>query len=395
MRRLWCVQSDIMSIFFGVTPQEHFDSLPPIDTSQSEAWEADARDAIAHVIRTCEHNLDNIDEGKGAFNSFLNPKYGNERHYKALNVIDYELAKRLRAISNREFLAALEQMARFLDRNVTGIWVGKPESLGHETCCKSTDWMYALLYDMMEHKMTCMSATSNRQARREYDTLVYTDDCLYSGQQFASNLWNLTCDWTYSSKDPTNWDVHKKIIIAVPFMTEYAWKEMILREFERAIIPNSRGFRFKVVELDDSIIVTETPKARLERHKKFPTDSEIVTTVIIYKPAFIPTTVYVLDEVFRTLDWDDKMKKHYRDYIIGKRVGARGAGLAFFEHRIPDTTSLRFRWEIEEFMKARGRNIDAPYHDEHIAGLGGLKTRRPLACERAQEQIYVWGSGES
>jgi len=375
-----------MSIF-GVTPQEHFDSLPPIDTSQSGAWEADARDAIAHVIRKCEIDLHYLEKGKAEFESVFNLKFGNEKHYEALNLIDYELAKKVEAISNRTFLEALEKMARFLDRNITGKWSGNPESLESEKgCCKSTDWMYALLYDIMEKKPACLKSKS-KWDYGAFSTIVYTDDCLYSGQQFASKLYSLTCNWSYTSSDNTDWDIYEKIIIAVPFMTEFAWKEKILNEFKRAVIPNSIGFRFKVVELDDSFIVTETPKARLKRHAKHPTKSEIVTTVIIYKPTFIPTTVYALDEVYKTLDWDDKMKGRYRDAVIGGRVGARGAGLAFFEHRIPDYVSFRFRWEIEEFMQARGRNVDAPYHDEHIAGLGGLTTRRPLACKTAHEQI--------
>jgi hypothetical protein len=380
-----------MSVFFGVTPQENFDSLPPIDTSQSEAWEADARDAIAHIVRKYEQSLHDIADHSSEFGrfGFLPPERSSEKDYEAMKIIDYELAKRLKAISNRTFLAALEQMARFLDRNVAGKWTGDPERLESERCCKSTDWMYALLYDLMDKKMTCTSATSNRRGRREFNTLVFTDDCLYSGQQFDSNLYSLTCNWASgTNQDCTYWDVHEKIIIAVPFMTEYAWNEMILRKFKRAIIPNSIGFRFKVVELDDSIIVTETPKARLKRHEKHPTDSDIVTTVIIYKPTFIPSTVYLLDKVYETLDWDDAMKKNYRDYIIRYRGGANGAGLAFFEHRVPDATSLRFSDEIQAFMQSRGRNIDAPYHDEHLAGLGGLTTRRPLACEEARRQIW-------
>lgn len=379
-----------MSVFFGVTPQEHFDSLPPIDASQSEAWEKDARDAIAHIVRKYElshHNTAGQSGGVSPYD-FLNPERNSEKDYEAMKIIDYELAKRLTAISNRTFLVALEKMARFLDRNVTGKWIGSPERLERERCCKSTDWMYALLYDLMEKKMTCMSATYNRLVRREFNTMVFADDCLYSGQQFKSNLYSLTCNWSGTSTDCTYWDVHEKIIIAVPFMTEFAWKEMILNEFKHANIPNAIGFRFKVVELDDSVIVTETPKARLKRHAKHPTESGTVTTVIIYKPTFIPTAVYALDEVYKTLDWDDTMKRKYRDFIIGKRSGAKGAGLAFFEHRVPDATSLRFSDEIEEFMKARGRNIDAPYHEDHITGLGGLITRRPLACEEAREPVW-------
>jgi hypothetical protein len=377
-----------MSVFFGVTPQEHFDSLPLIDTSQSNAWEADARLAIENVIRDCQLNIDNLEYGKNEFDSFYNRKYGNENHYKALNKLALEFARRLKAISNKTFLAAVEKMAQFLDRNIAGKWMGKPENLESEKCCKSTDWMYALLYEMMENKPACLTS---RIAKQSFSTLVYTDDCLYSGQQFAVNIRSLTCDWSYSERDCTDWDVYEKIIVAVPFMTELAWKEKIVQEFTQSYIPNAQGFRFKVVEREDSIIVTETPEARLKRHKKHPTESKIATTVIIYKPQFIPTTVYVLDEVYETMDWDDTMKKAYRAHIIGNRTGAKGAGLAFFEHRIPDGTSLRFRWEIEEFMQNRGRNIDAPYHAKHIAGLGGMTTPRPLQCEKAREQIFVLG----
>ena len=285
-----------MSVFFGVTPQEHFDSLPPIDTSQSAAWEGDARDAIAHVIRQCELDLHDLEKGKREFDQIFNRNYGNEKHYEALNVIDNALAKRLEAISNRTFLEALENMARFLDRNITGKWSGDPERLESKSCCKSTDWMYALLYDIMEKKPVCLKSTS-RWDYKAFSTLVYTDDCLYSGQQFASSLFGLTTDWAYTSSDHTYWDIYEKIIVAVPFMTEFAWKETILNRFKHAIIPNSIGFRFKVVELDDSFVVTETPKARSKRHAKHPTESDIVTTVILYKPTFIPSSVYVLDEV--------------------------------------------------------------------------------------------------
>jgi hypothetical protein len=358
-----------MSVFFGITTQEHFDSLPPIDTSQSEAWEGDARDAIACIIERREIKLRVI--------------HRDSRDSFAMKTIDYELSKRLEAISNRKFLYALETMARFLDRNITGKWHGGPEKMNNTLCCKSTDWMYALLYDLMDNKPACI-AYMRKGDKRGFNTLVQTDDCLYSGAQFSQHLVGWTSHWGF---DNCNWDKYEKFIIAVPFMTEFAWKERIINEFKYKTIPSTAELRFSLVEVDDSIIVTETPTARQKRREKTPYDASTKCTVILYKPTFIPSTIYVLDEIYRSLDWDERKKNEYRDRIKGTRGSGDGAGLAFFEHRIPDATSLRFNKEIEHFMHDRGKNIHAPYHYQHIAGLGGLTTPRPLACEEAHQSL--------
>lgn len=139
------------------------------------------------------------------------------------------LAEAVELKTNIDIAHEVHRMAAFLERELGGQKYTLDASAlldvagsADNECCKSNDWMAALLYDAVDTKPECVNFVQLRN--KGAVTHVFSDDAAYSGMQMGDILKDVT--------EQGQGQGHK-FFVMVPFMTRAAWRH-ITRNFQDA-----------------------------------------------------------------------------------------------------------------------------------------------------------------
>ena len=330
----------------GLELQDAFDSLPRLDVSESMRWLQVARGACKAEAERWRTN------GRRWFMS------GNTFGMRTKRVaVSYEsavwcaevyarLVEAVELKTNIDIAHEVHRMAAFLERELGGqtytldasalpdVVAGRADT----ECCKSNDWMAALLYDAVDTKPECVNLV--RLRNKDAVTHVFSDDAAYSGMQMGDLLRDITSQGQEQGHT---------FFVMVPFMTCAAWRH-ITRNFQD-------GTKFERMEDAESL--------RFE-------GSGMSWT--FWKPKHILETRDALESILVTFP-DDEHVAPLKQAVREELAGA-GVGLCIFQHKFPDIVSFPGEFDrIKLFIQHAGFPSQEPYKSRN-----GAPVRRPLAC---------------